>query len=118
MPASYHSRISSQLPEPSKPATFNPKFLEKFDVEPGEKLGSGGFGFVIKCFQIESRQHVAVKFIEKSKINDDEWIKTAERGRIPLEVFYLTRINLKNVIRFIDYYEDPDFVYLVFDSAD
>ena len=92
---------------------FNPKFLEHFQLNENEKLGEGGYGVVVRAIQMKDHQSVAVKFIKKCDIQPDQWITCDDFGRIPLEVFYLARIHLDGVIRFIAYYEDEVFCYLV-----
>ncbi|KAI8810159.1 kinase-like domain-containing protein, partial [Cladochytrium replicatum] len=85
------------------------------------ELGCGGFGLVVSAQVIEefSEKHlsrgeeVAVKFILKNRVDDNSWIEDRDLGFVPMEVHVLKAIKHENVIRFLDFYEDEVFVYLV-----
>ncbi|KAI9140293.1 kinase-like domain-containing protein [Paraphysoderma sedebokerense] len=97
------------------------KHLEKYHLHPDfaarysvlDELGSGGFGFVVTALRHEDEVEVAVKFIFKNKVPIHGWAKDKQLGVIPMEAFILKNIRHKNIVAFLDFYEDNKFYYLV-----
>lgn len=92
---------------------FCKSFRSRFSIH--ELLGEGGFGFVVSAFDSEQyNQEVAVKFILKDKVPIASYVKDPESGTsIPLEIYILKKAKHTNIVRFIGWYEDPKFFYLV-----
>jgi hypothetical protein len=90
--------------------TFD-RFSERYRVI--SIIGSGSFGFVLKCERITDGLVCAVKFIFKQKINPLLYAWNPAYGRVPVEVDYLSRISHPGVIDFLDYFDDGAYGYLV-----
>ncbi|EGF82043.1 hypothetical protein BATDEDRAFT_86769 [Batrachochytrium dendrobatidis JAM81] len=90
---------------------LNPVFASRYSVV--QELGSGGFGFVCSAVRTSDRREVAVKFIIRSKIARTAWAVDHDLGSVPMEVYILKNICHQNIVRFLDYYADADFCYLV-----
>ncbi|KAI9205615.1 kinase-like domain-containing protein [Polychytrium aggregatum] len=93
------------------PNRLNPSFSARYVLR--DMLGSGGFGFVYVAQRLCDGVEVAVKFIRKSKVHPNSWILDSDLGWVPSEVFILKRIQHPNVIRFLEYYDDDHFGYLI-----
>jgi len=91
--------------------TLNKDFVSQYILT--EELGEGGYGFVISCTRKSNGEKVAVKFIIREKVPVACWIKNSDLGMIPQEIHILKMINHKNIIKFIDYFEDDKYFYLV-----
>lgn len=77
-------------------------------------IGEGSFGFVWRAERIADSQGVAVKFIRRSKIPESAWFyDPSSQLRIPSEVHFLQRLNHPNIVRFLDFFDDRDYIYLV-----
>ncbi|KAJ3163470.1 hypothetical protein HDU86_000049 [Geranomyces michiganensis] len=103
-PASMAARYLSRHP-------IHAGFASRYTI--GQELGSGGFGFVCSALCHETNREVAVKFILKSKVPAQGWARDSELGVVPMEVFMLKNISHENVIKFVDFFEDMTFFYLV-----
>ncbi|KAI8903424.1 kinase-like domain-containing protein [Powellomyces hirtus] len=86
-------------------------FASRYTID--QELGSGGFGFVCSAVSHADGQEVAVKFILKSKVPAQGWARDSELGVVPMEVFMLKNISHTNIIKYLDFYEDMTFFYLV-----
>ncbi|KAI8379407.1 kinase-like domain-containing protein [Radiomyces spectabilis] len=91
--------------------TLDSQFLQTYN--PGEEIGKGGYGFVISAVHRVTGQPVAVKFIRKVKIPLNAWVRDAELGPIPMEIFILRRIKHPHMVGYIDFFEDAHYFYLV-----
>jgi hypothetical protein len=91
--------------------TLHKDFLEQYSIM--EELGEGGYGFVLSCSRKEDGMKVAVKFIIREKVPVACWVRNSDLGMIPQEIHILRMINHKNIIKFIDYFEDDKYFYLV-----
>ncbi|KXN90616.1 Serine/threonine-protein kinase PSK2 [Leucoagaricus sp. SymC.cos] len=60
-----------------------------------------------------SRREVAVKFIIKDKVPEHAWMDDELLGRLPTEVVLLQKIDHENVVKFLDFFEDELYYYLV-----
>ncbi|KAJ3137978.1 hypothetical protein HDU90_001453 [Geranomyces variabilis] len=103
-PASMAARYLSRHP-------LHAGFASRYTI--GQELGSGGFGFVCSALCHGTNEEVAVKFILKSKVPAQGWARDSELGVVPMEVFMLKNISHENVIKYVDFYEDMTFFYLV-----
>ncbi|KAJ3018505.1 UNVERIFIED_CONTAM: hypothetical protein HDU68_011125 [Siphonaria sp. JEL0065] len=88
---------------------INELFMEKYKLT--SQLGIGGFGFVCGAVRRSDERGVAVKFIVKQRINS--WFDDSELGKIPMEIHVLKSIHHPNVIKFLEYFEDKKYFYLV-----
>ncbi|KAJ3357999.1 hypothetical protein HDU83_000056 [Entophlyctis luteolus] len=85
---------------------MNPKFLALYTPR-SVCLGNGGFGFVTSAVRISDGAEVAVKFILREKVPPKSWARDPVLGVIPVEVDH------KNIIKFLDYFSDNMYLYLV-----
>ncbi|ORX83994.1 Pkinase-domain-containing protein [Basidiobolus meristosporus CBS 931.73] len=120
MKTSLHQELSNDQSERSlsspvqmilKNYKFKSEFLTKYSI--GAELGSGGFGFVTNGYRRVDNQEVAIKFILKEKIPPQSWVHDAELGDMPMEVYLLKNLRHENIVRFFDFFEDAQYVYLV-----
>ncbi|ORX84169.1 kinase-like protein [Anaeromyces robustus] len=79
----------------------------------GDLLGDGAFGFVLTAIRIADSTEVAIKFISKSKIPDDSWVDDPHIGRVPQEIAILNSINHPNIINFVEYINEDDYILLI-----
>jgi serine/threonine protein kinase len=79
----------------------------------GDLLGDGAFGFVLTAIRISDSTEVAIKFISKSKIPDDSWIDDPHIGRVPQEIAILNSISHPNIINFVEYINEEDYILLI-----
>jgi len=91
--------------------TLHKDFVNQYTLT--EELGEGGYGFVISCTRKSDGQKVAVKFIIREKVPVACWVRNEDLGMIPQEIHILRMINHKNIIKYIDYFEDDKYFYLV-----
>ncbi|KAJ3239222.1 hypothetical protein HDU81_006327 [Chytriomyces hyalinus] len=92
--------------------TMDPKFLDKYTPN-AVCLGSGGFGFVSVAVRKLDNIEVAVKFILREKVPPKAWARDPVLGVVPTEVYILKNINHVNVIKYLDYFSDKVYLYLV-----
>jgi len=90
---------------------LNQEFLNKYELL--DELGSGGFGFVLLARDRSTDKKVAVKFIFKNKIPKSGWVQDEKDGCIPMECFIMKKVNHKNIIKFIDCFDDIKLFYIV-----
>ncbi|KAG8983476.1 hypothetical protein FRB90_006004 [Tulasnella sp. 427] len=111
---------STVLPTPSR--TFSDEFPEGHCLDPcfagayrlKETLGSGGFGFVMTALHVPSGIDVAVKFILRAKIPPEHLVEDPVLGsEVPIEALILRLTDHKGIVKFLDFYEDGTFFYLV-----
>ncbi|KAJ3129042.1 hypothetical protein HK098_002634 [Nowakowskiella sp. JEL0407] len=91
------------------------EFEEKYTLE--HDLGMGATAFVMSATQNDDGKEVAVKFIFKERILITDWVRDRSLGIIPREIFMLKQLKHKNIVKFLDAYEDLKFFYLVMESA-
>ncbi|KAJ3044806.1 hypothetical protein HDV00_000683 [Rhizophlyctis rosea] len=94
--------------------TLNPRFVSEYELT--EELGAGATGFVCSAKGLSDGTKVAVKFMYKDRIPVTNWLRDRQLGTVPLEAFILKRLNHPNIVKFLGFYEDTKFVYLVMES--
>ncbi|KAJ3073121.1 hypothetical protein HDU98_002210 [Podochytrium sp. JEL0797] len=92
--------------------TLSASFLQKYTPNP-KLLGSGGFGFVTTAVRVSDGVDVAVKFILRDKVPVKGWARDSVLGVVPTEVYILKSVNHPNVIKYLDYFSDNTYLYLV-----
>ena len=72
-------------------------------------LGEGSHGKIFKAFDIKNNKPVAIKEISLIKL------KKIKNGinNIKNEIFIMKKLNHENVIKFYDFFEQNDFLYIV-----
>ena len=56
---------------------------------------------------------MAVKFIVKNKIPKDSWVSTPQGDRVPAEIATLAHLSHPNIINFIEYIMDKDYLLMI-----
>lgn len=87
-------------------STFTDLYTLKNDV-----LGQGSYGRVESCINIYTKTEYAVKIINK-----DSWAFNRQKMLKEIELYYLCKSE-DAVIQLIDYFEETDKFYLVFEKA-
>lgn len=90
---------------------LNTSFLANYVL--GCHIGAGGFGFVYQAIRKSDRKEVAVKFIHKKSVLPENWRHDRHLGCVPIEVYIVKNVSHENIIKFIDFFEDSKFSYLV-----
>lgn len=90
---------------------LHPVFEEKYVL--GEELGSGGFGFVVSAVERHTGIERAVKFIFRHKVPDHAWVRDPCLGPVPMEIYVLRHVRHPNVVNYVDFFQDEQFLYLV-----
>jgi hypothetical protein len=91
---------------------FHPSFAGRYRLH--RSVGEGSFGFVWRGECIHDGRPVAVKFIRRAKIPEHCWLWDADiDNRVPSEIFHLRRLMHSNIVRYIEHFDDMDYVYLV-----
>ncbi|KAI8919917.1 kinase-like domain-containing protein [Powellomyces hirtus] len=94
---------------------LHPRFLANYSVK--AELGFGATGFVVAAKRIEDGKPVAVKFMYKDRIPVTHWLRDRQLGgTVPLEIFILKRIDHQHIVKFLDFFEDKKFFYLVMET--
>ncbi|KAL1918926.1 uncharacterized protein VTP21DRAFT_2307 [Calcarisporiella thermophila] len=111
----------ASLPPPTHELTVSARHLLYHRLDPefsarytlGEELGSGGFGFVVSAVRNCDGAEVAVKFIFRNKVPAHSWAADPVYGLIPMEAFVLRQARHKNIVGFLDLFQDECYFYLV-----
>ncbi|KAJ3111264.1 hypothetical protein HK100_002746, partial [Physocladia obscura] len=115
-PTPSHPKTPESVPPPKATLpllhTMDPKFLSIYIPNP-VCLGSGGFGFVTSAIRKSDGVEVAVKFILREKVPAKAWVRDSALGVVPTEVYILKHIQHKNIIKFLDYFSDNVYLYLI-----
>jgi len=90
---------------------LNKRFARSYLLR--EEIGSGGYGFVMVASRRGSPGDVAVKFIIREKVPVHAWAQDSKLGRLPTEIWLLSRIQHPNIADFLEYFEDDVYYYLV-----
>ncbi|XP_036425591.1 serine/threonine-protein kinase pim-2-like [Colossoma macropomum] len=88
----------------------------------GEKLGKGGFGSVFKGRRISDGLQVAIKVVSKQETNTRYLRSPVDSRAVPAEVALMQMVNqppfCKNIIRLIEWLDEPDQYILVLERPD
>ena len=71
-------------------------------------IGEGTFGKVKLSIHIPTKEYVAIKILEKSRIHDKE-----ELERVEKEIKYLKLLNHPNIIQIYEVIDNPKYFYIV-----
>lgn len=81
-----------------------------------KNMGEGAYGKVVLAqFKEDPAYQVIIKCIDKQRILVDTWVRDRQLGTIPSEIQVMATLNHEphpNVMRIIDYFEDPSYYYL------
>lgn len=91
-----------------KPKTAKPRILKVEDVyRLGKVIGSGSYSVVRESVHIETKERYAIKCIKRSDLTeeDDEAIR--------MEIRILEEMHHPNIMRLQEFFEEPDYYYLV-----
>jgi len=77
----------------------------------GDVLGEGSYGRVETCINMFTDQEYAVKLINKS-----DWCFSRAKVLKEVEIYYLCSGH-PNIIQLVEYFEEEDYFYLVFEKA-
>ncbi|KAJ3326326.1 Kinesin-like protein kif22 [Boothiomyces sp. JEL0866] len=91
-------------------AKISPEFTDKYIL--GDLLGDGAFGFVFTATTIETNAEVAVKFIVRSKICREGWVKDGD-VLLPAEVATLKKLQHPNIIKYVEHITDEHYILLI-----
>lgn len=81
-----------------------------------KKMGEGAYGKVVLAeHKDDPFYRVIIKCIDKQRILVDTWVRDRQLGTIPSEIQVMATLNHEphpNIMRIVDYFEDPDYYYL------
>lgn len=81
-----------------------------------KKMGEGAYGKVLLAQHKEDPEYkIIIKCIDKQRILVDTWVRDRQLGTIPSEIQIMATLNHEphpNIMRIVDYFEDPDYYYL------
>ncbi|KAI8577858.1 hypothetical protein K450DRAFT_249597 [Umbelopsis ramanniana AG] len=85
-----------------------------------DSLGQGAYGMVKLAYKLDDpeKNKVVIKYVVKSRILVDSWIRDRHLRMVPLEIHILhtlQRIPHINCCHMLDYFEDEDYYYIVMD---
>lgn len=111
------------LAEKAKKSKFWPtvigakKRTKKYDeFKVVKKMGEGAYGKVVLAQHKEDPAYkIIIKCIDKQRILVDTWVRDRQLGTIPSEIQVMATLNHEphpNIMRIIDYFEDPNYYYL------
>lgn len=83
---------------------------EKFQF--GNTLGEGGFGVVKECFSNVDGSRVAIKVINRAKLDADDEASIFQEARV------MQRLNHPNIVKMFDFYEEPQNFYMVLECIE
>ncbi|KAM9896456.1 hypothetical protein OXX79_007464 [Metschnikowia pulcherrima] len=79
-------------------------------------MGEGAYGKVVLAeHKDDPAYRIIIKCIDKQRILVDTWVRDRQLGTIPSEIQVMATLNHDphpNIMRIIDYFEDPDYYYL------
>lgn len=78
----------------------------------GKVLGEGGFGVVKECISVADGSRVAIKIINRSKLDTDDEASIFQEARI------LQNLNQSNIVKMFDFYEEPANFYMVLECIE
>lgn len=81
-----------------------------------KEMGEGAYGKVVLAQHREDPLYkIIIKCIDKERILVDTWVRDRRLGTIPSEIQIMAFLNNEphvNIMRIIDYFEDPKYYYL------
>lgn len=81
-----------------------------------KEMGEGAYGKVVLAQHKEDPLYkIIIKCIDKERILVDTWVRDRTLGTIPSEIQIMAFLNNEphlNIMRIIDYFEDPKYYYL------
>ncbi|KAG0181577.1 hypothetical protein DFQ29_007938 [Apophysomyces sp. BC1021] len=88
-----------------------------------DTLGTGAYGTVKLAYRKddETKKNVVIKFIVKSRIVVDSWIRDRKMGTVPLEIHILRNLQQhphNNCCKLVAYAEDEEFYYAIMETQD
>ncbi|KAI4882767.1 hypothetical protein NFI96_026814 [Prochilodus magdalenae] len=94
-------------------------FFSRYEI--GEKLGEGGFGYVLEGRRISDGLQVAIKFVVKRP--SDEYLRSPVESKVvPLEVALMQMMSqppvCSNIVRLIEWFDQPEKYILVLERPD
>uniref|UniRef100_A0A7E4VF30 Protein kinase domain-containing protein n=1 Tax=Panagrellus redivivus TaxID=6233 RepID=A0A7E4VF30_PANRE len=88
------------------------KYYDTFQL-----IGNGAFGSVKLSAMKDSGLLAVTKFVNKSKVLPESWVKSERRNRmVPIEVHLLETLNHKNIVRVLDVFENDTHCQLVMEK--
>jgi PAS domain-containing protein/tRNA A-37 threonylcarbamoyl transferase component Bud32 len=106
-----NSPSSPMATELTLPTEQGKKSIRDFQVL--ETLGEGAYGFV-KLAQLKGEK-VVIKYVIKSRILADTWVRDRAMGLVPMEIHvldYLRKHPHPCIVRMMDYFEDDEYYYI------
>jgi MAP kinase interacting serine/threonine kinase len=88
-------------------SSFSDLYSLKNDI-----LGEGSYGRVESCVNVYTQMEYAVKIIEK-----DSWTFNRQKMLKEIELYYLCQPANDSIIQLVDYFEETDKFYLIFEKA-
>ena len=88
-------------------SSFSDLYSLKNDI-----LGQGSYGRVESCVNVYTQMEYAVKIINK-----DSWAFNRQKMLKEIELYYLCQGANDSIIQLIDYFEETDKFYLIFEKA-
>jgi len=86
-------------------------FSDLYSLQKDGFLGQGSFGIVETCVNIYTKKEYAVKIINK-----DNWAFNRQKMLKEIELYYLCQ-GQESIIQLVDYFEEDDKFYLIFEKA-
>merc|ERR1711981_575155 len=88
-------------------SSFSDLYSLKNDI-----LGEGSYGRVESCVNVYTQMEYAVKIINK-----DSWTFNRQKMLKEIELYYLCQGANDSIIQLVDYFEETDKFYLIFEKA-
>jgi len=108
----HQSPVSEVISTPALPliiqnpqSSANLSFLEKYST--GKVLGEGAFAIVKAGERKEDNTQVAIKIIDRAKLS------RADETAISQEVGILSSVEHPNIVKLYEFYDEPDYYYMV-----
>ena len=99
-----------QNPTNSKTQNSKKQIIGNYRIE--KTIGEGTFGKVKLGIHIPTEEQVAIKILEKDKIQDEEDLE-----RISREISILKKLKHPNIIKIYDIIENPNNFYIIMELA-
>jgi len=88
------------------------KYYDTFQL-----IGNGAFGSVKLSAKKENGLLAVTKFVNKSKVLPESWVKSEKRNRmVPIEVHLLETLNHPNIVKVLDVFENSTHYQLVMEK--